>query len=386
MEDRVILIRDEKKLTPTKNDVQKLSTDDTYAYTSCPLPIEILKIDDKENTLTFKLLNQKDKKIEKTIKINEYLNSMKNYTYLYSECSLCHKKQNEFKNIPTFSYCIKCNIIICSDCINKHLKINEKNHHILNKEYIIKNNEKNIKCLLHPKEKNLSFCLKCNKHICKECMKSQKHINHDKINIMEISVTDEIKNILNDIINNYKVKILHLIKEKEKKELELSNEKENDKKRLEKQKKNKIESIQKELKKELVKSEKLLKNNLYKLKIKYENEVKLCKSNFKIFNENIKKKYERLIIYCNKKFNTEQINLEKEYNNNVSNLEYNKNININNSLLSINQILKNAQENYPDNYYNNKNINNIIFKYYESKDKIIEQILNKDVYNDYKIK
>ena len=245
MEDQMVLVRDATEITPTKNDDQKLSTDDTFAYTSCPYPLEILKIDDKENTLTFKLLNQKDKKIEKTIQINEYLNSMKKYTYLYSECSLCHKKKDEFKNIPTFSYCIKCDTIICSDCINKHLETNEKNHHNLNEEYIIKNKEKSIKCLLHPKEKNLAFCLKCNTHICKECMKSQKHINHNKINIMEISVKDEIKNILNDIINIYKEKIFQLIKEKEKKVLELSNKNENDKKRLEKQKKNKIKDIKK---------------------------------------------------------------------------------------------------------------------------------------------
>ena len=63
-------------------------------------------------------------------------------------------------------------------------------------------------------------------------------------------------------------------------------------------------------------------------------------------------------------------------------MEENKNININKNLLLINQILKNAQKNYPDNYYNNNNINSIMYKYYESTDESIKQILGKDVHNE----
>ena len=77
---------------------------------------------------------------------------MRKYIYLYSECYLCYKKQNKFKETPIFSYCIICYTIICSNCISKHLKLNEKNHPDLNTEYIIKNNEKSINCLLDPKE------------------------------------------------------------------------------------------------------------------------------------------------------------------------------------------------------------------------------------------
>ena len=50
---------------------------------------------------------------------------------------------------------------------------NKKNHPNLNRDYIIKNNERSIKCLLHPNEKNLAFCLKCNRHICKKCKKKK---------------------------------------------------------------------------------------------------------------------------------------------------------------------------------------------------------------------
>ena len=157
MDDDVILVKNETDEAHTQNDAQKLGIDDAYSCTNCSYPVEILKIDDKENTLTFKCLNPKEKEVEKTIQISEYLDLMKKNTYLYVECSLCHKKQNKFKDVQIFSYCIKCDTIVCSDCVDKHLETNEKNHPYLDGEYIIKINEKSNKCLLHPKEKNLGF-------------------------------------------------------------------------------------------------------------------------------------------------------------------------------------------------------------------------------------
>ena len=192
MEAKETLVEDGAMTAPTPVYEPILGKEDGFACTTCSYPIEILKINDEDNNITFKCLNPKEKE-EKTVKISEYLDSMRKFTYLYSECSLCNKKQNELENITIFSYCIKCDVIICSNCINKHLEINEENHNGLNdKEYIIKNNEKSIKCLLHPIEKNIAFCLKCKTHICKECIKNYKHINHTKINLIEVLVTDEI--------------------------------------------------------------------------------------------------------------------------------------------------------------------------------------------------
>ena len=153
MENKLISFRNIEAETPEPNDDQKLCIEDSYTCNTCSYPVEILEIDNSENTVTFKCLNPNKIENEITITIDEYLYSMKKYTYLYSECSLCKKKQNEFKETPIFSYCIKCDKIICSDCIFKHLEINAKNHINLNEEYLIKNNEKNVKCLLHPKEK-----------------------------------------------------------------------------------------------------------------------------------------------------------------------------------------------------------------------------------------
>ena len=197
----MFMIQDEEAAAaPIVND----EPNDAYACISCSYPIEILRINDSDNTITFKCLNPNDKEALKTLSISEYLDSMKKYTYLYNECSLCHNKQNEFKDAPIFLYCIKCNAIICPECTEKHLNLNVKNHPNLSSKYLIKNNEKNIKCLLHPKEKNVGFCFDCNAHICNECMKSQKHRTHTQSILSKVSVTDELKNILNYIINIYK--------------------------------------------------------------------------------------------------------------------------------------------------------------------------------------
>ena len=182
------LIRDEEPATSMMNNSLKVGNNDCYNCTSCSCHIEILTINDNESTITFKCLNpiEKDNHKIQTISIDKYINSMKKYTYLYSECFICKKLQNQSKDIPVFFYCIKCNKIICNDCVNKHLESNEKNHHNLNKEYIIKNNEKGIKCLIHPTEKNMVFCFDCNIHLCNKCLKSKKHIMHRKNDLIEV--------------------------------------------------------------------------------------------------------------------------------------------------------------------------------------------------------
>ena len=62
MEDNVFSIIDEDAASLAKIDDLKLDAYDTFTCTSCPYPIEILKIDDNNNTLIFKCLNPKEKK------------------------------------------------------------------------------------------------------------------------------------------------------------------------------------------------------------------------------------------------------------------------------------------------------------------------------------
>ena len=378
-------IHDEEIATPMISDSLILVNEVCYNCTKCSFSIEIISINDKENILTFKCLNpiEKENHNTQTISISEYINSMKKYTYLFSECYICNKLQNQSKNIPIFSYCIKCDKIICDNCINKHLELNEKNHKNMSKKFIIKNNEKGIKCLLHPTERNIAFCFDCNTHLCHKCLKSRKHIMHKKNDLIEVKPSEEMIETLNGIINIYKEKIKNLNKEKEKKELELYNKLKEDNKKVKEDNENKIKEIKKELIKEKIKNEKILNDDLNILKKNYENEIKLRKNEYSIIIDNLNKKYKKLEEFYYFKTNEELEKNKKEYNETLNSLEYNKKIKENENLLLFNNIIKNTQEIYEDNYYNNCNINNIIYSYYKSEDPFIKNLLkdNSEIYN-----
>ena len=72
MENKLIFIKDEETATFFPIDDPKLCTDDIYTYTTYPYQIEILKIDDEKNTVSFRYLNPIKNETEKTISINLY--------------------------------------------------------------------------------------------------------------------------------------------------------------------------------------------------------------------------------------------------------------------------------------------------------------------------
>ena len=274
--------------------VPELAENDSYTCTNCAHPIDIFKINDKDNTITFKCLKPKPCSAQKTIPLSEYLKSMKQYTFLYNKCSICGNEQNKFKETPLYLYCTKCDAIICTECLDKHFEQNKNNHPDNNVACIIKNTLKNTNCTLHPNQKNYALCLRCNRHICVDCMITKQHVYHKKNNIIEVEVADDLKAVLNGIINFYEVRLGDLKREIESKENELLNNQ----------------------------------------------------------DENIKKKLEELRDEYNK---TKDLSL-------------------------INQLLRNAQEKYPDNYYYNNNIHNVIYRYYDSKEDGIRKLITKDIY------
>ena len=289
--------------------------DDCYACTTCSFPVEIYEINDSNYSITLKCLNPNKEEPTKIIPIDHYLKEMKKNTYLYIECSLCQKKQNEFQD-KQFLYCIICDSVFCPDCKKNHLESNKKNHPDSNSESIIKNNRKNVRCLLHHKEKNIGFCFDCNTHICKECLRSRKHMMHRKNDLLlEEDVTDKIENVLINIIKIYEEKIKELKKENKKKKKELNNKKGETEKKIEE---NKEEDL----------------NNVLKQELKI---------------------------------------IEKEYEENA--LNYKNEINNYQNLILINKILKNTHDNYPENYYYNNNINNIINNYCKSENESIKNLL-----------
>ena len=240
-----------------------LKENESYSCTECSSNIEITSIDESSNILTFKCSLHG----EKTMSIKDYLNDMKKYTYLYSECNSCKKQQNQMNSNEIFNFCTNCQLVICNNC--------SQNHNISHS--IIKNNKTKIKCNLHPNNNNISYCLDCNCHLCIECLKHRKHMSHKKKTIEEIEPSYEEMNSLLKIINNYKDKKSNFQLEKINKLSEIENQYNLDKERENDDYIKIILNTKKKLENELIDNEKNYNNEIYELKKKYEKEIILKK-------------------------------------------------------------------------------------------------------------
>ena len=188
--------------------IQKEVNDINYNCSDCSSLIEILEINEKDNTIKFKCLNEDN---EKKMFIKEYLEKMKKY------------KNNKIK-----------------DRSEKH-----------NKKY-------------------KSYCFECKHHLCKQCLKSEIHKNKNHTNnkyLYDIEPTEEKINIIEKRILEYEDRIKDLRKEKEKDiELKINKKKIKEKKILE----NRIKINDKKEEKEIKDINKKYKNYIKEIKIRYE--------------------------------------------------------------------------------------------------------------------
>ena len=337
---------------------QTFSNNESYSCTNCQSNIEILNIDKNKIKITFKCLNGRieDNHGIKTLPIREYINLMTKNTYLYNNCSICKKIQNDEKKKYLFNFCVNCEEIICNDCLSKHS--NNRNVH-----YYIKNNQKSILCLLHPGNKNIEYCLKCNSHLCLECLKSGKHVMHRKNNLIEVKPTEEKINIVKAYINSLRNKKQKLEIEKENKSIYLYNKLIKDKKNILNKYKKFIKEKNLEFKCKIDVNRKYLINQLKDLKRQYENNIKLKLDAFNAIIKNLTHKYKILIENYNiahNKNNIDKIDVKYKNDKNFFLTYYNKQINDINDLLDINVIVRNTQEKYEDNYYNNINFSSLL--------------------------
>ena len=89
------------------NDVPPLELNNClYNCSECSSNIEILSLD--ENSIKFKCNNNHNIILE----IKEYLNKMKHYNNIKTNCDKCDKHKNEY-----LSYCFDCHIHLCKDCL-----------------------------------------------------------------------------------------------------------------------------------------------------------------------------------------------------------------------------------------------------------------------------
>ena len=141
-----------------------------YNCTQCPSLIEIISIDENNNTIEFKCLNNKNNHNNDNIviSINEYLKKM---------------EENKIENIELGEICYE---------------------HDINDKYYC-------------------YCLNCHRPLCRECLKSKVHKNHDKNLILEMQPTEEDIKLIENKLKEYDNKIEKLNKEKENKIKEFEN-------------------------------------------------------------------------------------------------------------------------------------------------------------------
>ena len=312
--------------TPNPDFKNNIIKDVYYNCTECCSLIEIISINENDNTIEFICSNQKNPH-HITTSIKEYLNKM-------------------------------------SD--NSSLNPNKE------------------RCEIH-KDIYMSFCFDCNKHICKGCLKARNHINHYKNNIIEVQPINSEINIFNDIIKYYDEKLEKYKAKKmgvENKLNKILNKSKIDIKRI---MENKILKNENMKQKELVKNKKELISNIQKIKNKYKSEIKLKKQEFikkegKIKNEYILKK-ENIKMFYEYKIKK----LDNKCKDILNKISFDKKIEDITNLKKLNELVYNTYDVYNNNYYNSKNINNIIINLHKSNEQIKKNIQKKVSEEDYEI-
>ena len=330
---------------------------ESYSCTECSSNIEILSINYNESEITFKCHNHGIKKML----IHEYINSMKNNTYLFDKCSICYKEQSLIKKFFILKYCINCNIIICNDCKDKH--INNDN----NKHFLINNNERRIRCLLHPDNDNVNFCFNCKRHICNKCLESRKHIDHDTKSLLQFIPSNNEKKHFQIIIDKLNEKKQKLEDEKINITNNYNNELNETIKKIKDECESMLNSEEIEEKKELELNEIKRKGELEELKIKYEMFVEKINIKYKSNEDNIKNEHQKTKDNIKHNYNKRILESANKLSNHIESKEISKTINNLSDLILIHQIIKKTQEKYRNNYYNNINYVNTISFYSKNK-------------------
>jgi hypothetical protein len=294
-----------------------------YNCTECNALIEILSIDEKENTIEFLCSNQH----KKLMPIKEFLDKMMD---------------------------------------NDNVDIN-----------------KDI-CQIH-KNQYMSFCFDCKKHLCKDCLKTRDHIYHNKNNIIEIQpIKTELK-IIKKIVKYYDDKL-----EK------LKNKKFLIKKRLNSfldKCKTDIDNI---LQKEINSSETKKKLELENNKIKFSSDIKKIRERYESEIKNLKELFNKNEIIIDNKYQIKKEKLELYYkykfllyqnkcDDILRKVSFDKNIENLTNLKRLNELVYNTYNLYNNNYYNSKNINNIIISLHQNNIHFKSFIQNESSETDYEI-
>ena len=293
-----------------------------YTCTECPSTIEIISINESENSIKFKCLNVESH--GKKLHLKDYFQKINNY----------------------------------KETLLDGLK---------------------VECQKHLSSKNnifVGYCLDCNCQLCQNCLKTRIHFNHKKNSILEIEPKQEELNIIDKVIQIYK---------KQLKKLESKQENNNKKLEDAKNLKNKLEQINK-IKEEVeleIKKQKFLHDmkNIQKI---FEKILKYRKNQFINDCIKIKNKYRSINNKEFIHFNLKKEKLIEKYNNDIK--RFDERIQNLNNIIKINESIYYFyiyKKNYYNaininnlvlNYLENNNIKEkIIKKYFPKFSKEIEE-------------
>ena len=304
------------------------------------------------------------------------LNSINKIFYNCSECSSLIEILSINENNNTIEF----------NCLNKNNNHNKKLTMPI-KEYLEKmkkfNNNKLNKdeCEIH-KAKYLCYCFDCNCHLCKECLKEGNHLNHVKNNIIEIEPSKEELNIIEEIIKEYEIKIDDLSREKLNKMNELKISLNNKQKQEEDKNKENLSKNENQKQDELKINKDKYENDINEIIQRKNEEIKLRKLKYSNEIEEINNKYKLEEEKINQNFKDIINELNKIYEEDIKNLKHNEIIENMNNLKQIIELISNTYNAYNNNYFNALNINSVLSTYMENdhiKNEIMKKI-SKDKY------
>ena len=371
---------------------------------------------------------------EINISIKDFLKKFVKNTYLYEECELCKKKQKDYyQENKIFLYCIDCKKIFCNECKETNKNICKHDNYILTKE--IKNT-----CLIH-NNYFICYCIDDKKQLCGECLIQDCHMKCKKVEMNKIVspiISDKEIEIFNYLIQtfrelknsniNYHTNESDIETSYNKRKKDLLSKYEEKCAKDEEEESSQINTIQKNkeyknyfdelinisynIVEEISSSLHILeeeeeKNNTNRnynkcVKVKYEsfdnffNELDYIKNKYKNNLEQIKNKYkesEELINQVKEKYKKIKDDCKKQYDSDLNeiNIEYKNEIekrqkeiekikdNYENQI-KLGEIIFNTYKECKFNYFNAKNIYNLMTSYYKNK-KIYENIIIKYIYN-----
>lgn len=343
---------------------------DIIGCDTCGHIAALVKFDEDKMEITYSCSKCDKIKGQKTkvMSLKDYLKAMNYYSQKFNICSICSKTSQEID----LKFCTNCEIIVCQNCIKKH--IDEVK---CTKESLMNNYDKNIRCLKHHKEVgniNTHFCETHQIHFCDLCMENlknkEKHNEKNGCKTVELKyklyIGDEEKLLFKakvEEIKNKKDKLLDEICEKKN---SLTKNLEETIKTINSKKDGEIRNIEKKQRKEEEENKIILKKEKAKIEEEYERKFKeleaqkieditLSEKNYESKNDEINNRVKKEIKDKKDMYDRQIKEKKDKYKEEIDKLDNDEKMNNLNDVNEFLELIERAYDKNKKNYYNSKN-------------------------------